>query len=94
MGNIFPVEQAALAEASAEQRLAKLPAIDKAAGPVYMRSYGSTMIPANCTAANVARLEKAIAQNKDLSAGTVRALKNTHEHEVRCVAIKGAMTLR
>jgi hypothetical protein len=42
----------------------------------------------------VARLEKAIAQNKDLSAGTVRALKNTHEHEVRCVAIKGAMTLR
>ena len=94
MGSMFPVEQAALAEASAEQRLAKLAAIDKASNPVFMRSYAGTMIPANCTPANVARLEKAMAQNKDLSAGTVRALKSTHEHEVRCVAIKNALTLR
>ena len=94
MGNIFPVEQAALAEASAEQRLARLPVIDKAADPVYMRTYGSTMIPANCTSANVARLNKAIAQYKGLSAGTVRALKETQDREVRCVAIKNALTLR
>ncbi len=94
MGSMYPVEQAALAEASAEQRLAKLPAIDKAANPVFMRSYGGSMIPANCTPASVARLEKAIARYKDLSAGTLRALKNTHEDEVRCVAIKGALTLR
>ncbi|WP_426211409.1 aminopeptidase N [Massilia sp. TWP1-3-3] len=94
MGSMYPVEQAALAEASAEQRLAKLPAIDKAADPVFMRSYGGSMIPANCTAANVARLDKVIAQNKNLSAGIMRALKDTHEHEVRCVAIKKAMTVR
>ena len=94
MGSMFPVEQAALAEASAEQRLAKLAAIDKASNPVFMRSYAGTMIPANCTPANVARLEKAMAQNKDLTAGTLRALKSTHEQEVRCVAIKNALTLR
>jgi aminopeptidase N len=94
MGSLYPVEQASLAEASAEQRLAKLPAIDKASGPVFMRSYGYTMIPANCTAANVARLDKAIGQYKELSASTMRALKDTHEREVRCVAIKNAMTLR
>ena len=94
MGSMYPVEQSALAEASAEQRLAKLPAIDKAADPVFMRSYSGTMIPANCTSANVARLERAIVQYKALSAGTLRALKSTHEQEVRCVAIKGAMTLR
>ena len=94
MGSLFPVEQAALAEASAEQRLAKLASIDKAADPVFMRAYGGSMIPANCTPANVARLEKTIAQNKQLSAGTVRALKDTHDHEVRCVAIKNALTVR
>ncbi len=59
-----------------------------------MRSYAGSMIPANCTAAGVARLEKAIEQHKELSAGTMRALKETHEHETRCVAIKNAMTLR
>ncbi|MES3023615.1 MAG: aminopeptidase N [Pseudomonadota bacterium] len=94
MTSMFPVEQRALAEASADQRLANLPAIDKASNPVYMRTYGGSMIPSGCSPANVARLEKAIAQHKDLSAGTMRALKNTHEDEVRCVAIKNAMTVR
>ncbi len=94
MGSMFPVEQSALAEASAQQRLATLPAIDKAANPVFMRTYSGAMIPANCSTASVARLEKAIVQYKDLSAGTLRALKSTHEREVRCVAIRRAMTLR
>ncbi len=38
MDSLYPTEQGALAEQTAAQRLAKLPAIDKAAGPVYMRS--------------------------------------------------------
>jgi aminopeptidase N len=94
MNSMFPGEQAQLSEASAAHRLANLPAIDKAANPVYMRAYGGSMIPTNCSAANVARLEKAIVQYKDLSAGTLRSLKNTHERAVRCVAIKSAMTVR
>lgn len=93
MGALYPVEQDALAEASAEHRLATLPAIDKANNPVFMRSYANAMIPSNCSDASIARLNQAVARYQDLSAGTMRALKETHEQESRCVAIRKAMTL-
>ncbi|WLI91529.1 aminopeptidase N [Massilia sp. R2A-15] len=92
MNSLYPAEQGALSEASAAERLAKLPAIDKAAGPVYMRSYGE-LIPAGCSPASVKRLETAVAQYKDLSAGTRRALLTTHQEDKRCVMIKQAMTV-
>jgi aminopeptidase N len=92
MGSLYPVEQMALSESSAADRLAKLPAIDKAAGPVYMRAYATT-IPASCTPASVKRLEAAAAQYKDLSASTRRALLTTHQEDQRCLMIKKAMTL-
>jgi aminopeptidase N len=94
MGSLYPAEQKALAEQTAEQRLAKLPELDKAAGPVYMRAYGPNMIPASCTPASVKRLQAASTQMKDLSAGTRRALLGTLEEDQRCVAIKQAMTAR
>ena len=72
--------------------LAKLPAIDKAAGPVFMRSYAGSMIPASCTPASVQRLSKAADQMKDLSAGTRRSLLDTLQEDQRCVAIKKALT--
>src|SRR5205823_6088056 len=56
MGSLYPAEQKALAEQTAEQRLARLPELDKAAGPVYMRAYAPSMIPAGCTPASVKRL--------------------------------------
>ena len=90
MGSLYPVEQGALSEASAADRLAKLPAIDKSAGPVYMRSF-ARMIPSNCTPASVKRLEAAAAQYKDLSAGTRRALLGTHQEDKRCLMIRQAM---
>jgi aminopeptidase N len=92
MDSLYPVEQAALSEASAAERLAKLPAMDKAAGPVYMRSFAE-MIPANCTPASVKRLEAAAAQYKDLSAGTRRALLGTHQEDKRCLMIRQAITV-
>ncbi len=92
MGSLYPVEQRALSEASAARRLARLPAMDKAAGPVYMRSFAE-MIPLNCTPASVARLEAAAAQYKDLSAGTRRALLSTHQEDKRCLMIKKALTV-
>jgi aminopeptidase N len=94
MGALYPTEQRALAEQTADQRLAKLPELDKSAGPVYMRAYGPSMIPANCSPASVKRLQAAGAQMKDLSAGTRRALLDTLEEDQRCVAIKQAMTVR
>ncbi|MCA1856305.1 aminopeptidase N [Massilia oculi] len=88
MGSLYPNEQSALAEQSAAARLAKLPAIDKAAGPVFMRSYAGTMIPSGCTPQSVQRLQRAADSMKGLSAGTRRALLDTLQEDQRCVAIR------
>jgi aminopeptidase N len=93
MHHLYPAEQNRLSEQSAQQRLGRLAAIDKAAGPVYMRAYGGSMIPASCTPASVQRLTKAAAQMKDLSAGTRRALLDTLQEDQRCMAIRQAMTV-
>jgi aminopeptidase N len=92
MSSLYPAEQKALAEQTAARRLAQLPAIDKAAGPVYMRSYAYSLIPTSCTPASVRRLSQAAATMKDLSAGTRRALLDAQQEDQRCVAIKQAMT--
>jgi len=89
--SLYPVEQKSLNEASAAERLASLPAIDKAAGPVFMRSYAE-MIPATCSAASIKRLDAAAAKYTDLSAGTRRALLTLREEDQRCVTISRAMT--
>jgi aminopeptidase N len=92
MNSLYPAEQTALAEQTAARRLARLPAVDKAAGPVYMRSYARSLIPTSCTPASVTRLTQAAARMKDLSAGTRRALLDAQQEDQRCVAIKQAMT--
>jgi len=92
MGSMYPVEQHKLAEQTAGERLAKLPAIDKAAGPVFMRTYANTMIPAGCTPQSVQRLQRAADSMKELSAGTRRSLLDTLQEDQRCVAIKKALT--
>jgi aminopeptidase N len=92
MNNLYPREQAALGEQSAEQRLARLPQLDKTAGPVYMRAFGASMIPASCTPASVKRLAAAAGQMKELSAGTRRALLDAQQEDQRCVTIRQAMT--
>lgn len=92
MGSVFPAEQGALSELEADARLARLPAIDKAAGPVYMRAYATTMIPTACTPRSVQRLSRAADEMKDLSAFTRRSLLDTLQNEQRCVAIKAALT--
>ncbi|MFT3807077.1 aminopeptidase N [Arenimonas sp.] len=88
MGSLYPAGQNALAEASAQQRLDTLAAIDAKADPVFMRTYAGQMIPAACTSESVARLERAIANAGPLSAGTKRSLLISHEEDVRCVAMR------
>jgi aminopeptidase N len=93
MENLYPAAQSALNEQSAAQRLAQLPELDKAAGPVFMRSFGATLLPATCTPQSVQRLGDAAAQHKDLAAGTRRALLETQQEDARCVAIRKAVTV-
>jgi aminopeptidase N len=89
---LYPSGQNALGEQTAAKRLAQLPALDKTAGPVYMRAYASALIPTGCTPASVKRLDAAVAQMKDLSAGTRRSLLDAQQEDARCVSIRQAMT--
>jgi len=93
MENIYPMAQSRLNEQTAAERLKQLPALDKAAGPVYMRAYATSMIPMTCTPENVARLKAAADEYKDLAAGTRRGLLIAHQEDSRCVAIRKAMTV-
>ncbi|UGQ46902.1 aminopeptidase N [Massilia endophytica] len=94
MENLYPAGQAGLSDQTASQRLEKLAALDKAAGPIYMRSYSVNMLPANCTAESVQRLAQAAErQQAALSNGTRRALLVAHQEDARCVAIRKAMTV-
>lgn len=93
MENIYPNEQLALSEASANERLKKLPLLDKIAGSVYMNHYLSNMLPASCSAASNQRLKNAITQFTELSDTSKRALMSKYEDDVRCVLIKQSMTI-
>jgi aminopeptidase N len=92
MEHLYPAEQHGLGDQTAAARLARLPQLDKSAGPVYMRAYGQSLIPAGCTPASVQRLQAAAAADKTLSAGTRRALLDAAEDDQRCVTIRQAMT--
>ena len=92
INNLYPADQNQLGEQTAAKRLAQLPALDKAAGPVYMRAYAGNLIPTGCTPASVKRLDAAVARMKDLSAGTRRSLLDAQQEDQRCVRIKQAMT--
>jgi aminopeptidase N len=94
MSAMYPSEQNELAKLTAEQRIATLPAIDKAQGPVFMRSYAGMLIPANCDQQSVDRLANAIATQTELSAGTKRALLVQHQEDERCVMIKQKLTIK
>ncbi|MCS0631968.1 aminopeptidase N [Telluria mixta] len=92
MEHLYPAEQHGLGDQTADARLARLPQLDKSAGPVYMRAYGQSLIPAGCTPASVQRLQAAAGADKALSAGTRRALLDAAEDDQRCVTIRQAMT--
>ena len=92
MSALYPSEQTHFNEQSANQRLASLSTIDKANGPVFMRSY-SQLIPTTCNDLSVNRLAKAVSELSELSAGTKRSLLIKQQADQRCVMIKKAMTL-
>ncbi|WUR12612.1 aminopeptidase N [[Empedobacter] haloabium] len=93
MENLYPASQAELAEQTAERRLAQLPELDKSTGPVFMRAYAASLIPAACTPHSVQRLADAAAKYTTLSAGARRTLLAQHDEDRRCVAIRQALTV-
>nr|WP_210725590.1 aminopeptidase N [Candidatus Colwellia aromaticivorans] len=92
MSALYPSEQSRFNEQSATQRMLSLTEIDKANGPVFMRSYNN-LIPATCSEVSVARLATAVIELTELSTGTKRSLLIKQQEDQRCLLIKSKMTL-
>ncbi|MFT7280250.1 MAG: aminopeptidase N, partial [Pseudoalteromonas distincta] len=92
MSALYPSEQNSFREQSATQLMLSLTAIDKANGPVFMRSY-NRLIPATCSEVSVTRLATAVSELTELSAGTKRSLLIKQQEDQRCLLIKNKMTL-
>ncbi len=92
MSALYPSEQNAFNEQSAVQRITSLADIDKANGPVFMRSY-TRLLPATCNKESVARLSKAVTELTGLSAGTKRSLLIKQQEDQRCLMIKNNIVL-
>ncbi|QSX35537.1 aminopeptidase N [Shewanella avicenniae] len=92
MSNIYPAEQAALAQKTAAERLQNLADIDNRKGRVFMRSYAPSLIPRECTHSSVVNLQQAIKDNPNLSTLTMRALQEIAQEEQRCVLVSESMT--
>ncbi|NQY64176.1 MAG: aminopeptidase N [Alteromonadaceae bacterium] len=93
MSALYASEQVKLDEMTADDRIASLSAIDKANGHTFMRSYAGLLIPATCTQNSVDRLEKAVKELTDLTAGTRRSLLVNLQEDQRCVMIKNKMSI-
>lgn len=91
MSALYPSEQIGLSEQSANQRMATLLSLDKSRGQVFMRGY-SNLIPATCNPNSVTRLDVAIKEFTNISAGTMRSLLIKHQEDKRCLMIKNAIS--
>lgn len=88
MAHLYPREQQRLSLASSEQRLESLTQVDQQKSDRFMQPYGRYLIPTRCDHAGIAMLEKTIDSQHGLSATTRKALLQTHQSELQCVAIK------
>ena len=88
MAHLYPREQQRLSSASSELRLESLTQIDEQKSDRFMQLYGRYLIPTRCTHGGIAILEKTLSKQHALSATTHKALLQTHQSELRCVAIK------
>jgi len=89
MGSLYTSEQSELIEATADDILENLAALDQSKDRVFMRTYAGSLIPATCTEASVKRLAEYIKQNDQLSNGVKRSLLLAHQNDERCVMIGG-----
>lgn len=92
MNALYPSEQNSFREQTATQLMLNLTEIDKANGPVFMRSYNN-LIPATCSDLSVTRLTTAIDELTELSFGTKRSLLIKHQEDQRCLMIKNNITI-
>ncbi|NKF51314.1 aminopeptidase N [Shewanella sp. WXL01] len=90
MNALYPSEQKHFSQATAEQRLDELNEFEQK-GIVFMRSFNQSLIPLTCSSDNIERLTQAINHSQELSAMTVRALREARQEEHRCIDMKAKL---
>lgn len=93
MSAMYTSEQNELSKLTAEQRINSLVKIDRDNDHAFMRNYGRSMIPQNCTKQSVKRLKNASKTLTKLSASTMRSLLISLQNDERCLMIKNKMSI-
>ncbi|QYK02124.1 aminopeptidase N [Shewanella psychrotolerans] len=88
MKQLYPSEQKALSQATAEQRLAELTEVDKRNSPEFMRLYTQFLLPMNCSYASVAKLTHTLNNESHLSQVTKQGLERALQTEKQCLLVK------
>ena len=88
MRQLYPSEQKALSQATAEQRLAELIEVDKRNSPDFMRVYTQYLLPMNCSYSGVARLTRILNNGSNLSQVTQMGLERAVQAEKQCLLVQ------
>jgi aminopeptidase N len=88
MQQLYPSEQKALSQATAEQRLAQLAEVDKRNSAVFMQAYTQYLLPMNCSHAGVARLTRVLEEQPNLSQVTQKGLERAIQAEKQCLLVQ------
>ena len=94
MRHLYPSEQKALSQASAEQRLTELASLDRRNSQRFMQSYTANLLPRSCNYASLVRLQALLAQPEGFSPTTLRGINQTIAAEQECIRVQEAMQQR
>lgn len=91
MAVLFPAEQGALAEASAQRILDAVPELNRSASQEFLGEFTGYLSTATCTEASVARLAQANAQFAGMQPLVVKNYLIHHQDDARCVRMRQAL---
>ncbi|ABO22707.1 ERAP1-like C-terminal domain-containing protein [Shewanella loihica] len=91
MRHLYPSEQKAPSQASAEQRLAELAEVDKRNSQAFMQSYTANLLPRSCSYASLLRLQALLDKPEGYSPTTLRGINRTIAAEQECIRVQEAM---
>ncbi|KIO36615.1 ERAP1-like C-terminal domain-containing protein [Shewanella sp. cp20] len=94
MNHLYPSEQKALSQASAEQRLTELASLDRRNSQRFMQSYTANLLPRSCNYASLVRLQALLTQPEGFSPTTLRGINQTIAAEQECIRVQEAMQQR
>jgi len=91
MDGLFPANQTAIQLQSLDQVLDALPALSGTTDPYFMSSYASTLLTPMCVDQSVAKMQQTLdAHAKDLSSTALRFLREAHQADSECLALRSA----